>query len=200
MFWDRVAFAYDLFANHANKQVNEQLCREVAALINPADDVIECACGTGMISVSVAPCCHTLTATDYSEGMLRQVRKKCASLGNVTIEAANILQLPYSEGSFDKVIAGNVIHLLDDPLAALGELDRVCKPGGAIIVPTYINKNAKGDDGAFSKVVGKAGADFKRQFTPDTYRRFFEDAGYPSVSCSFISGRVPCALAVMRKQ
>jgi len=99
---------------------------------------------------------------------LRQVRKKCASLGNVTIEAANILQLPYPEDSFDKVIAGNVIHLLDDPLAALGELDRVCKPGGAIIVPTYINKNAKGDDGAFSKAVGKAGADFKRQF----YLRF----------------------------
>ena len=45
-----------------------------------------------------------------------------------------------ADGQFDKVIAANVIHLLDEPFKALAELDRVCKPGGQIIIPTYINR------------------------------------------------------------
>ncbi len=43
--------------------------------------------------------------------------------------------------SFDVVIAANVIHLLDDPYKALSELDRVCRPGGKLIIPTYVNKD-----------------------------------------------------------
>lgn len=33
-------------------------------------------------------------------------------------------------------MAANVIHLLDEPLKALVELNRVCKDGGMIILPT----------------------------------------------------------------
>ena len=46
---------------------------------------------------------------------------------------------------------------------------------------------------------GKPGADFKRQFTVESYRRFFLDAGYPDVEASLADGRIPCAVAVMRK-
>ena len=46
---------------------------------------------------------------------------------------------------------------------------------------------------------GKAGADFKRQFTVESYRQFFLDAGYPDVKVSLADGRIPCAVAVMRK-
>ena len=46
--------------------------------------------------------------------------------------------------AFDKVVAGNVIHLLDEPYKALEELIRVCKYGGYVIVPTYINNKTKG--------------------------------------------------------
>ena len=44
-----------------------------------------------------------------------------------------------------------------------------------------------------------AGADFKRQFTVESYRQFFLDAGYPDVKVSLADGRIPCAVAVMRK-
>lgn len=41
------------------------------------------------------------------------------------------------------MVAANVIHLLDEPYKALAELDRVCRIGGKIIIPTYMNKNEK---------------------------------------------------------
>ena len=45
----------------------------------------------------------------------------------------------------------------------------------------------------------KAGADFKREFTIDTYKRFFKEAGYPDAAYTMCYGRIPCAVAVLRK-
>ena len=42
-------------------------------------------------------------------------------------------------------------------------------------------------------------ADFKRQFTVDSYREFFLNAGYHDVRVSLADGRIPCAAAVMKK-
>ena len=62
-----------------------------------------------------------------------------------------------------------------------------------------MNKDVKGKTSGFAGAVGKAGADFKRQFTVDCYRKFFLDAGYHDVEVSLADGRIPCAVAVMRK-
>ena len=63
-----------------------------------------------------------------------------------------------------------------------------------------MNKAESGADSGFSKAVGKAGADFKRQFTSRTYKQFFLDAGYKDVQIYEAQGRIPCAVAVMTKQ
>ena len=97
------------------------------------------------------------------------------------------------------MVAANVIHLLDEPLRALAELDRVCRGGGKIIIPTYMNENEKGRNSGFSTIVGRAGADFKRAFTLDSYKAFFKAADYENVEYAFFEGRVPCAVAVIRK-
>ena len=71
---------------------------------------------------------------------------------------------------------------------------------GKLIIPTYMNKDKKGKTSGFASVVGKAGADFKRQFTIDTYRQFFVDAGYTDVQITLAEGRIPCAVAVMTRR
>ena len=147
MFWARVSGVYDLFGKVYNGKVNREMCKAVAREIREGDRVLECACGTGLITAAVAGKCGKLIATDYSEGMLKQTRKKCGSYPNVDIRSADILNLPFPDESFDAVIAANVIHLLDDPQKALSELNRVCRPGGKLIIPTYVNKDrAKGLD------------------------------------------------------
>ena len=198
MFWDKVARFYDFFEKAYNGKANEALCREMAALISAEDEVLECACGTGMLTVHVAPKCKSIVATDFSRKMLERAAQKCSQYGNTRFEFADIMHLDYADGQFDKVIAANVIHLLDEPHIALAELDRVCKPGGQIIIPTYINREKnKGKTSWIATVIGKAGADFKRQFTFDSYRQFFAEAGYENVSYKMIDGRMPCAVAML---
>lgn len=199
MFWDNVAWIYDIFANGINRRANKRLCEVVAGLIAPNDAVLECACGTGLLSGVIAKRCKNLIATDFSEKMLRRAQKKYGKLPNVTFEQANILHLSYADGCFDVVVAANVIHLLDEPRRALDELDRVCRPGGRIIIPTYMNQTEKGTTNSVSGAIGKAGADFKRAFTLDTYRAFFVDAGYKNVDYTLCEGRIPCAVAVLHK-
>ena len=199
MFWDNVAWVYDVFANVINREANRALCAAVEGLIAPEDEVLECACGTGLLTGVVAPRCKSLVATDFSGKMLKRAEKKCGKFGNVTFERADIIRLAYPDERFDAVVAANVIHLLDRPYQALQELDRVCRPGGRLIIPTYMNQTDKGETNKVSDAIGKAGADFKREFTLETYKRFFADAGYTDASYIMCRGRIPCAVAILRK-
>ncbi len=199
MFWDSVAGVYDIFVNFINVRTHKKLKKFVADQIATSDVVLECACGTGMLSMVIAPRCKKLIATDFSANMLKRAVKNCAGSGNVSFKQTNIMALEYPDASFDKVVAANVIHLLDEPIKAVKELDRVCKVGGSIIIPTYMNKDSSGSTSEFARTVGRAGADFKRQFTFDTYQEFFRELRFENVSYKMIDGRVPCAVAVIKK-
>ncbi|MBQ9010680.1 MAG: methyltransferase domain-containing protein [Clostridia bacterium] len=199
MFWDRVACVYDLFVNGINRETHNKLREIVADLIRPEDEVLECACGTGMLSMVIAARCRTLTATDFSTKMLERAKKNCRTFGNITFEPANITALPFPDATFDRVVAANVIHLLDDPMQALRELNRVCKEGGQLIIPTYMNRDRRGRTGHFVSAVDSAGAGFRRQFTVNSYGDFFREAGYTDVTVTLATGRIPCAVAVMTR-
>lgn len=199
MFWDRVAGVYDIFANGINRKANRALCAAVGEWITPTDRVLECACGTGLLSGVIAARCREIIATDVSVPMLKRAKQKCRQYPNAHFEPADILQLRFPDGSFDAVVAANVLHLLDEPYAALRELDRVCKPGGRLILPTYMNRTEQGRTNRVSGAIGRAGADFKREFTPGSYRQFFTDAGYTDARYILCRGRIPCAVAILRK-
>lgn len=200
MFWDSVAGIYDVFTHVINRKSSLGLRDAVAALIKPDDQVLECACGTGLLTEAMATKCKCLTATDFSPRMLLQAEKKCGQHGNIIFQQANILALDFPDECFDVVVAANVIHLLDEPRKALGELNRVCRSGGRLIIPTYMNQNKKGKTNAFAKAVGDASQVFKRQFTMETYQHFLEEAGFREAEYRLIKGRIPCAVAVITKQ
>ena len=199
MFWDKVAFAYDFFENTYNGKVYANTGKTVAEQIDGNDDVLECACGTGAISVYVAPKCKHLTATDFSPKMLKQTSKKLRKFNNVEIKPLDMTKIDYPDNSFDKVVAGNVIHLLENPVAAISELMRVCKPGGKVIIPTYINIYSNGKENVFVKIFEKAGANFKKQFDIESYKAFFKNAGYKNAEYHLVEGKMPCAVAVITK-
>ena len=117
---------------------------------------------------------------------------------NVTIAKADIVRLDYPDESFDKVVAANVIHLLDSPGQALVELMRVCRTGGEVIVPTYLVGQRRSMARAVVNVVNMFSPTFRLQFDADSYRQFFEGMGYDA-SFELVDGRLPCAIALLKK-
>jgi ubiquinone/menaquinone biosynthesis C-methylase UbiE len=200
MFWDLVSGYYEVFENLYNGKVNRQMCKKVAERISSSNEVLECACGTGMISVHIAAACKHLTATDFSDGMLGKTHERCRDISNVKVEKGNILQLDYPDESFDKVVAANVIHLLDNPEKALNELFRVCRKGGEVIIPTYLVKQDRGISRLFVRIVNLFGTTFHQQFTEQTYRTFFEKLGYTNGTYDIVDGRMACDIAVFTKK
>ena len=196
MFWDKVSGVYDLFENIYNKSVYQSTGESVAKYIKNTDRVLECACGTGAISIFIAPVCKELIVSDYSVGMLKQAKKKLKNYDNIDYRRVDITDIEAEDNSFDVVVAGNVIHLLPDPQRAMNELTRVCKDGGRLIIPTYIN----GDEGTNKlavKFLEKLGASFKCQFDAESYEKFFEDMGYKNVTYEVVRGRMSCDIAVI---
>ena len=114
----------------------------------------------------------------------------------MSFKRADITNIKCRNDRFDKVVAGNVIHLLPDPGKALTELERVVKPGGKIIIPTYINMSKK-SAGFAVKFIEFLGADFKKQFDMESYKAFFQEMGYDNVEYHVVNGRMPCAIAVI---
>lgn len=74
-----------------------------------------------------------------SVNMMKRAGKNCSECNNIVFRKANIMSINAKDDTFDKVVASNVRHLLDEPYKAVDELIRVCKKGGKVIIPTYIN-------------------------------------------------------------
>ena len=62
-----------------------------------------------------------------------------------------------------------------------------------------MNRSESGKMGGTSRAVKTAGANFKREFTPETYRAFLTNAGYPNAQYTHCEDTIPCEIAVLQK-
>jgi len=95
--------------------------------------LLDLGCGAGEAAVYFAKQGAIATASDLSPGML-QVAHRLAARHGVTISTAQCPSdvLPFPDGSFDIVYAGNVLHHVD-AAATMDEVRRVLVKGGAFV-------------------------------------------------------------------
>ena len=199
-FWDRWAWFYDL-AERSNRTVNAAAAARVAGLVPVGARVLDCAAGTGEFSLAAAKRAASVLCTDQSQPMLDRARKKAAKRGltNISFAQRDVTALSDPDGSFDAVIAANVLHLLPEPETAVRELWRVTAPGGRLILPTYLQGKAGTAYGAMIKIYQGVGFHYEHAFTPETYRMFLERLNLAPVTLEVISGGVPEGIALLEK-
>ena len=83
---------------------------------------MEFGCGTGGTAILHAPYVRDILATDISNNMLEIAQTKAADagIGNIRFQQGTLDSLPLAPGSFDAVLGLNILHLLEDPDAAIG--------------------------------------------------------------------------------
>jgi SAM-dependent methyltransferase len=109
------------------------------AELRPGDRVLDIGCGVGTTAIRIArDTGATVVAADVSPLMRERAARNVRTSGveGVVIENADILNLPYADGSFDCVVAEAVTMFVDRSRAA-AELTRVCKPGGRVLATEF---------------------------------------------------------------
>lgn len=111
--------------------------------LNEGDRVIDLACGDGVYSCWIAErvgASGRVVGVDLAPAYLELARATAARSpagGRVHFEQANAYELPFADDSFDLAWCAQSMFSLPDPLAALRELRRVVRPGGAVAVLEY---------------------------------------------------------------
>jgi len=102
----------------------------------PGDRVLEVCVGTGM-SLPLYPRHARVTGIDASRDMLSRAAARVAAQGLSQVESLVQMdagRLAFADGSFDKVALMFALSGLPDPLRAVREMQRVCRPGGTIVI------------------------------------------------------------------
>jgi phosphatidylethanolamine/phosphatidyl-N-methylethanolamine N-methyltransferase len=121
--------------------------------IAPDAAVLEVGVGTGISLPAYPVHCH-VTAIDLNETMLREARRKVAERGwqNVDLRIGNAEQLEFADAQFDYVVAFHLISVVSDPVQAMKEMIRVCKPGGVIVLINHFRSSNR----LVSRVIDRA--------------------------------------------
>ncbi|CAN5855314.1 methyltransferase domain-containing protein [soil metagenome] len=109
--------------------------------VNPEDRVLDLACGTGIISRTVAArpgWSGSLVAADVNPAMLEVCRQTTAEAGiDVDTHQAAAEALPLPDADFDVVVCQFALMFFDDPSSAVAEMARVLKPGGRLALSVF---------------------------------------------------------------
>lgn len=99
---------------------------------------LEVAVGTGL-NLALYPPSVALTAVDLSIDMLRIAARRARAEGvEVELGQADAHALPFDDGSFDTVVCTYSLCNILDADRAIGEMRRVTRPGGRIILVDHI--------------------------------------------------------------
>lgn len=103
------------------------------------DNALEFGCGTGLVTLKVAPACGVLTAVDTSKEMLRMLDEKLIvdGVANVMTKLLD-LTLPGSDsqlsGDFDFVFSSMTLHHIPDTALFLSQLNEHLTSGGTLAI------------------------------------------------------------------
>ena len=113
--------------------------------LEPSSRVLDAGCGPGTVTADLARFVPdgSIVGLDQSHELVAQARIDFAGVENLAFEVGDVYALPYEDSSFDVVYAHQLLQHLSDPVAGLGEMRRVLRPGGLVAV-------RDGDYGAFA--------------------------------------------------
>ncbi len=135
--YDRYSPFYDLifgaFFSPGRKAAVNQLSLE------EDDHVLEIGIGTGA-SIALYPKHTKITGVDLSVEMLRFSQKRADSAGReVALYLMNAEKLDFPDNSFTHVVAMYVVSVSPDPKTIIEEMERVCIPGGEVIILNHFS-------------------------------------------------------------
>jgi SAM-dependent methyltransferase len=118
-----------------------------AAWLEPLDRdmiVLDVACGAAHAAEQAAPHVRQVVGVDLTPSLLQlgRDRLRAAGIANVLLQRGNAAELAFVDASFDLVVCRGALHHFPRPEQAVGEMARVCRPGGRVVVSDMVAPSA----------------------------------------------------------
>ena len=198
-FWNRYARLYDVEINLFSKSAYQQMYTMMLDALTPDMEVVEVATGTGLIACHIAGGVRHVTATDFSENMIRTAKEKHAP-ANVSFCVEDAIALSFADNSFDAAIISNALHIMPDPTQALSEIRRVLKPSGLLIAPTFSQPHTEKSGGFNISIMRLAGFRIYSQWTPEEYVAFISSNGFHVTRSQVLKAAFPLVYLEARSE
>jgi ubiquinone/menaquinone biosynthesis C-methylase UbiE len=174
------------------------------AALRLGDRVLDVACGTGLVTLRAARAVGgdgRVIGTDISEGMIELARghAKAQGLAHAHFERMDAEQLGVDGDSIDVALCALGLMYVPDPLRALSEMLRVCKPGGRAVAAVWGRRDRCGWAEIFPIVDARVHSEVCPLFfalgTGDRLADTFARAGFAGVTTTTLDTRLHYASA-----
>jgi ubiquinone/menaquinone biosynthesis C-methylase UbiE len=132
---DRVAYLDRVAATGIGRSYKRRMLDELG--LGAGQTVLDLGCGPG---TDLAALAEAVTATgrvigvDHDRAMADIARERNAEMPGVEVRLGDIHDLPLPDHSADRARTDRVLQHVADPLRALGEIRRVLRPGGRLVM------------------------------------------------------------------
>jgi ubiquinone/menaquinone biosynthesis C-methylase UbiE len=167
----------------AHNAIYKRVARTLS--LQPEDNLIEVACGSGRFLKVYASHVHSVAGIDLSDVQVKMAKRRLRdriAAGTAEIIQGDASQLPWDDDSYSVATTMGSIIGFPKPLESLKEIYRVLRPGGRAVVS--IEYNAE-DGKDHSKEIEKYGM---WVWTEDEVQALMKEAGFAEVFITYDSG------------
>jgi ubiquinone/menaquinone biosynthesis C-methylase UbiE len=192
--WDRAA---DYYEGYWAKQLEPAQQRMLGmAALQPGEQVLDVACGTGLVTFPAAEAVGGsghVVATDISEAMVESLQRAAQERGldHVTSQRMGAEDLSLEDDTFDATLCGLGLMYFPDPVESVRQMRRVLKPGGRAVAAVWGQRDRCGWAEIFPIVDSRVSTEvcplFFQLGTGDAMRYAFEAAGFAKIDVERIS-------------
>ena len=160
--------------------------------------LLELACGTGQLSFPLSDCTNSWTATDFSENMIKQAKRR-GTTEKLSFCVADATALSYENENFDCVVISNALHIMPEPEKAMQEIRRVLKKDGILYAPTFLWAEKK-SSGLRKRLMSITGFKAYKEWNKENFCEFITDYGFTVVKVNLVDGGLaPVGVLIAKK-
>lgn len=138
-------------------------------------DALDFGCGTGLVTLQLAPHLHSVTGADSSAGMLERLdlKMRTSGIANVQTALCDVAKGMLPTGKYHLITSAMTLHHVEEIVPLLQSLKALLYPGGLIALA-----DLEAEDGSFHE---DATGVFHNGFRSDELADLLEKSGFTAV-------------------